>query len=295
MIVRLSIMKNYYKTLRIPLLSPAEDVKEAYRKLAMQYHPDKNHGVEFFNLYFAEIKEAYDFLMNHEDKEKYDNIIRANPELLDVTTLTIANKEELQLKKTTQNIHLKLNSSYKTMSLVIFILFVLAIIFYRGKVLNHFFTPEIKNVNDTTLGATIDKGLVNNTSQRYQDSLIKDKEIQEKKLKPLAVTNVQEKEIVKPKLRSVNYCEKITAEVNGDELNLINKNKFVVFRVEVEITRLYNRNNTYDPSNHYGSVSNMPRFETEYKTFFNVQPGVTWIMSGDRDLSYAKVLSCELN
>jgi len=289
-------MKNYYKILRIPLLSSEEMVKDAYRKLAKQYHPDKNHGVEFFNIYFAEIKEAYDFLMNQEDKAKYDDIIRVNPELIEETALTISDKSELQFKQNDGNRHFQLKISYKTISLVFFILFTLAIVIYRTKGLDYFSNSKIKNAkNNTTLDSIIDKDLNQKSAPKSVDSHINDKEIQEINLKYQPTTVVKEKEISKSKASSANYCEKITAEVNGDELNIINKNKFTVFRVEVEITRLFNRNNHYDPNNHYGSASSMPRFESEFKTYFEVQPGVNWKMSGDRDLFSAKVLSCELN
>jgi curved DNA-binding protein CbpA len=48
----------------------SEDIKKAYRKLSLKYHPDKNENDEFFTERFREIKEAYETLMD-EDLEKF--------------------------------------------------------------------------------------------------------------------------------------------------------------------------------------------------------------------------------
>lgn len=63
--------KDYYKTLGIPRGSTDEDIKKAYRKLALKYHPDKNKspGAEEK---FKEVAEAYEVLSDKKKREMYD-------------------------------------------------------------------------------------------------------------------------------------------------------------------------------------------------------------------------------
>lgn len=64
-------IKDYYKILELePTATPA-DIKKAYRRLAQQYHPDKNADKEYAQSYFIEIKEAYEVLTNPSKKEIY--------------------------------------------------------------------------------------------------------------------------------------------------------------------------------------------------------------------------------
>ena len=52
-------MKNYYTVLGISQGATDEDIKKAYRKLAMQYHPDRNEGDNKAEEKFKEVSEAY--------------------------------------------------------------------------------------------------------------------------------------------------------------------------------------------------------------------------------------------
>ena len=65
-------MKDYYYFLGIPQNASAEDIKKAYRKLSLKYHPDKNENDEFFSDRFKEIKEAYETLMDAGRRKLYD-------------------------------------------------------------------------------------------------------------------------------------------------------------------------------------------------------------------------------
>ncbi|MGX7582828.1 DnaJ domain-containing protein [Candidatus Vidania fulgoroideorum] len=57
-------MKDYYKILGVDKNSTQEEIKKAYRRLAMKYHPDKNPGDKKSEEKFKEIKEAYEILSN---------------------------------------------------------------------------------------------------------------------------------------------------------------------------------------------------------------------------------------
>ena len=52
--------------------SAQEDLKKAYRTLAMKYHPDRNHGDEEASIRFKEAAEAYEVLSNPDKRQRYD-------------------------------------------------------------------------------------------------------------------------------------------------------------------------------------------------------------------------------
>ncbi len=64
---------DYYEILGVPRDATDVEIKKAYRKLAMQWHPDKNQNrKEEAEAKFREISEAYHVLSNKEEREKYD-------------------------------------------------------------------------------------------------------------------------------------------------------------------------------------------------------------------------------
>lgn len=65
-------MKNYYYFLGIDYNASDEDIKKAYRKLSMKYHPDKNEGDDFFVERFREVQEAYEVLIDAERRKMYN-------------------------------------------------------------------------------------------------------------------------------------------------------------------------------------------------------------------------------
>jgi curved DNA-binding protein len=65
--------KDYYKILGLSNNASQDEIKKAYRKLAMQYHPDRNHGKEeWANEKFKEINEAFSVLGDPEKRRQYD-------------------------------------------------------------------------------------------------------------------------------------------------------------------------------------------------------------------------------
>ena len=66
--------KDYYKILGIDKAASQEEIKKAYRKLAVKYHPDKNPGDKKAEEKFKEVNEANDVLSDPEKRKKYDSL-----------------------------------------------------------------------------------------------------------------------------------------------------------------------------------------------------------------------------
>src|SRR5690606_30698613 len=64
--------RDYYDILGVARTADADAVKKAYRKLAMQYHPDRNPGDKAAEQAFKEINEAYEVLKDPEKRAAYD-------------------------------------------------------------------------------------------------------------------------------------------------------------------------------------------------------------------------------
>ncbi|HSO26539.1 MAG TPA: J domain-containing protein [Anaerolineales bacterium] len=66
--------KDYYKILGVESQASAEEIKRAYRKLALQYHPDRNPGDSAAEEKFKEVNEAYQVLSDAEKRARYDQL-----------------------------------------------------------------------------------------------------------------------------------------------------------------------------------------------------------------------------
>jgi curved DNA-binding protein len=66
--------KDYYKVLGVDKSASAEEIKKAYRKLAVKYHPDKNKGNKQAEEKFKELAEAHEVLGDKEKRRKYDEM-----------------------------------------------------------------------------------------------------------------------------------------------------------------------------------------------------------------------------
>ena len=65
------MLKDYYQILQIQPHSTLAEIKQAFRRLALIYHPDKNPNDKYAEAQFNEIKEAYEVLTNPVKKENY--------------------------------------------------------------------------------------------------------------------------------------------------------------------------------------------------------------------------------
>lgn len=70
--VYMSTKRDYYEVLGVGKSAAADEIKKAYRKVAMQYHPDRNPGDKEAEDKFKEAAEAYEVLSDADKKAKYD-------------------------------------------------------------------------------------------------------------------------------------------------------------------------------------------------------------------------------
>lgn len=64
--------RDYYEVLNVSRSASLEEIKKSYRKMAMQYHPDKNAGNKQAEERFKELSEAYEVLSDADKRQRYD-------------------------------------------------------------------------------------------------------------------------------------------------------------------------------------------------------------------------------
>ena len=64
--------RDYYEVLGVDKGASEDDIKKAYRKLAIKYHPDRNPGNKEAEEKFKEAAEAYDVLHDAQKRQQYD-------------------------------------------------------------------------------------------------------------------------------------------------------------------------------------------------------------------------------
>ena len=64
--------RDYYEVLGVPKTASEDEIKKSYRKLARQFHPDRNPGDKQAESRFKEVQDAYDILSDKKKREQYD-------------------------------------------------------------------------------------------------------------------------------------------------------------------------------------------------------------------------------
>src|SRR5207253_8424884 len=72
--------RDYYEVLGVKREASDDEIKKAYRRLARQYHPDRNPGDKQAEANFKEVQEAYDVLSDKAKRERYDRFGHAGAE-----------------------------------------------------------------------------------------------------------------------------------------------------------------------------------------------------------------------
>lgn len=73
-------MKDYYYILGLNKNASKDEIKKAYRKLSLKFHPDHNIGDKFFEDRFRDVKEAYETLVDDAQRRVYDDNLKTNIE-----------------------------------------------------------------------------------------------------------------------------------------------------------------------------------------------------------------------
>jgi DnaJ-class molecular chaperone len=71
-------MPTLYEILEIDKSATLEEIRDAYKKLSLKWHPDKNSNSEESKIKFQKIKDAYEILIDVQKKNEYDELMGGN-------------------------------------------------------------------------------------------------------------------------------------------------------------------------------------------------------------------------
>lgn len=129
-------MKNYYEILQVKNFATDIEIKKSFRKLAVQFHPDKNGGKKDFEERFKEIANAYDILSDKDKKNNFDfKLTQETLKFKKTETETYKAKySEQNQKKSTRVKEEKKVNNFPTFWVLIIIIFILLLLsnYYTG-------------------------------------------------------------------------------------------------------------------------------------------------------------------
>lgn len=131
-------MKNYYEILQVRNFATDIEIKKSFRKLAVQFHPDKNGGRKDFEELFKEIANAYDILSDKDKKNNFDFKLKQETlkfKKAESETNKTQYSEQNQKKSTRVKEGKKIYnfSAFWIMIIIIFILLLLSNFYYENK------------------------------------------------------------------------------------------------------------------------------------------------------------------
>lgn len=184
-------MIDYYKILGLDKNASQHEIKKAYRKLSMKFHPDMNNGDEFFENMFKQLQQAYEVLGSESSRRAYD-LSQQN------SKTTYRNQQEQSYSNT--------KSSYKENMMPVIEYFAAdKSIFYEG--------------SEVRLRWNV----------QYADKVVIDLlgEVPSRGRKTIRLRNIAEKEFLQIKLKATNtYNSKSTsAEIVLEHVNARNERK----------------------------------------------------------------------
>jgi len=106
-------MSSLYDILGVSENATSEEIKRAYRKLSIKFHPDKNEGDAYFSEMFRKINEAYNLLLSPENRRKYDFQLREQSNLKSHAERLKKLEEEIALKNQLLNQRKETNYTQK--------------------------------------------------------------------------------------------------------------------------------------------------------------------------------------
>ncbi|OQX99144.1 MAG: hypothetical protein B6I24_03430 [Bacteroidetes bacterium 4572_128] len=127
-------MKNYYYILGISKNANQKEIKNAYRKLARKYHPDKNPNDIFFQKRIQELNEAYNILSKKKLKENYD------------FELICSDFKEKKNNEIVKNYHKNIKRKFTILiisNILTFLFFTIFIVFFKNSKKKAVFQKEI--------------------------------------------------------------------------------------------------------------------------------------------------------
>lgn len=114
--------KNYYDILNVKQTATQEEIKKAYRKLSVKFHPDKNDGDEFLSEMFKNINEANETLSNPEKRKEFDATLNANNNYSsssNYSTTQQTEKDDHELAKKYKTLHANLKAYFDQQKVVV--------------------------------------------------------------------------------------------------------------------------------------------------------------------------------